>query len=93
VYLRQQGIPFEERDINQDRAAREDFLRRGLTGVPSFLIGDQVVVGLNKAKIASLLDFQVLPCPNCRQSLRLPRGKGKLKITCPRCRHEMVRET
>jgi glutaredoxin 3 len=93
VYLRQQGIPFEERDINQDRAAREDFLRRGLTGVPSFLIGDQVVVGLDKAKIASLVDYQVLPCPACHQPLRIPKGKGKIRLTCPKCRHQMVQET
>ena len=24
-------------------------------------------------------------CPNCKQNLRAPRGKGKLKITCSKC--------
>lgn len=93
MYLRQSGIPFEERDINQDPAARQDFIRRGLTGVPSFLIGDQVVVGLDKEKIKSLVDFSLMPCPSCGQALRIPKGKGKVRITCPKCRHQLVKET
>ena len=24
-------------------------------------------------------------CPQCRQTVRVPRGKGKLAITCPKC--------
>ena len=25
-------------------------------------------------------------CPKCRQVVRVPRGKGKISITCPRCK-------
>ena len=32
-------------------------------------------------------------CPQCRQQLRVPRGRGKIVITCPRCHHEFVRKT
>lgn len=24
-------------------------------------------------------------CPQCRQQLRVPKGRGKIEITCPRC--------
>jgi len=55
VYLREKGIDYEERDVNVDVAARNEFLKRGLRGVPSFLIDDEVVVGLDKGKIEELL--------------------------------------
>jgi len=25
-------------------------------------------------------------CPDCKQSLRVPRGSGKISITCPKCK-------
>ena len=32
-------------------------------------------------------------CPKCRQSVRVPRGKGKIAITCPRCRERFIKKT
>ena len=32
-------------------------------------------------------------CPKCRQSVRIPRGKGKVAITCPRCRERFIRKS
>jgi len=32
-------------------------------------------------------------CPKCRQTVRVPRGKGKVKITCPKCGEVFVKET
>lgn len=32
-------------------------------------------------------------CPKCRQRVRVPRGKGKISITCPRCKEKFVRKT
>lgn len=37
--------------------------------------------------------YKYYTCPSCRASLRVPRGKGKIIITCPRCRHEMSKKT
>lgn len=28
----------------------------------------------------------IVYCPSCGQKLRLPAGKGRMEITCPRCR-------
>lgn len=32
-------------------------------------------------------------CPRCRQRVRVPRGKGKISITCPKCREKFVKKT
>ena len=32
-------------------------------------------------------------CPKCRQTVRVPRGKGKIAITCPRCKERVIKKT
>jgi hypothetical protein len=32
-------------------------------------------------------------CPSCKATLRLPKGKGKIMITCPKCRKEFSKKT
>ncbi len=32
-------------------------------------------------------------CPSCRNTLRVPRGKGKLQVTCPKCGERFIKKT
>ena len=32
-------------------------------------------------------------CPSCKASLRVPKGKGRIVITCPRCKNEITKKT
>lgn len=32
-------------------------------------------------------------CTKCKQTIRVPRGKGKISITCPKCRNEFIKRT
>lgn len=32
-------------------------------------------------------------CPGCGQTVRVPRNKGKISITCPRCRTKFIKKT
>ena len=32
-------------------------------------------------------------CPRCRQQVRVPRGKGKISISCPKCKEKFVKKT
>ena len=32
-------------------------------------------------------------CPKCRQTVRVPKGKGKIAINCPKCKEKFIRKT
>lgn len=32
-------------------------------------------------------------CPNCKNTLRVPKGRGKIVITCPVCHKEFIKKT
>ncbi len=38
-------------------------------------------------------DHKYFDCPHCRQPVRVPRGKGKIAITCPKCKERFIRKT
>lgn len=92
-FLHEKGYEFEVKDLNEDNAAREDFSKRGLRGVPAFLIDGQVVEGLDTAKIESLMKNKIIKCPNCDAKLRVPRNKGKISVTCPKCDTNFEKDT
>ncbi len=32
-------------------------------------------------------------CPECKQTVRVPRGHGKITITCPKCSHKFDKKS
>ena len=38
-------------------------------------------------------DHRYYDCPRCRQPVRVPRGKGKISIRCPKCGEKFIRKT
>ena len=38
-------------------------------------------------------DYAFFRCPSCREVVRVPRGKGKIRITCPRCGYAFEKKT
>ncbi len=37
--------------------------------------------------------YKIFRCPDCKQKLRVPRGKGKINIICKNCGTEFVKRT
>ena len=38
-------------------------------------------------------DHRYYTCPKCHQSVRVPKGKGKIAITCPKCKEKFIKKT
>ena len=38
-------------------------------------------------------DHRYFDCPRCRQPVRVPRGKGKIAITYPKCKEKFIKKT
>ena len=43
-----------------------------------------------KVRFSQRKQYKYFKCPNCRQELRAPRGRGKIEVTCPKC-HNVFR--
>lgn len=46
-----------------------------------------------KKRFAQRKTYRFFRCPQCKQMVRVPRGRGKICITCPKCRHEFIRKS
>ena len=44
-------------------------------------------------RFAQRRDYRFFRCPSCRTWLRVPRGKGRLNITCRQCGERFERKT
>lgn len=36
---------------------------------------------------------KVFKCPKCSQRVRVPRGRGRIEITCPKCKTRFIKKT
>lgn len=85
-FLNQNKIHYVEKDVNLDPQARQEMTSRNITGVPTFLIGKDVVVGFDKKRILELVDHRLVQCANCKTTMRVPTNEGRILAKCPKCK-------
>lgn len=38
-------------------------------------------------------NYEIFRCPDCGTKMKVPKGKGKVKISCPECKKEFIEKT
>ncbi len=57
-FFAENNIKYEALDVSTDVVARNEMVEQsGQLGVPVIIIGDDLIVGFNKPKVAELLDI------------------------------------
>lgn len=46
-----------------------------------------------KARFRQAKTHHVFKCPSCGQKIRVPRGRGMIEITCPKCRGSFIKRS
>ncbi len=59
--------------------------KHNMTGVPSFYIDGEVIVGFNQAALLKHIDFKIFTCEKCQTKMRVPMDKGTILLTCKGC--------
>lgn len=73
------------RNIEKRRRERDIYLQR--TGkIKQFF-------KLRKNMIRDRKTHKYYKCPGCKAYLRVPKGRGKIEISCPKCRNKITRIT
>ncbi|WP_459129765.1 glutaredoxin family protein [Guggenheimella bovis] len=55
-YLSKEGIPYTERNVSNDPEAMKEFRELKVMGVPTFVIGDEVIVGFDKEAVLKAMN-------------------------------------
>lgn len=77
------------------RIFSKDHTRRYAENMKYLQIRDRILkkLGLTEKQIQQRKMYHIYHCPGCSQKIRIPRGKGRIEITCPKCGNKFTKNS
>lgn len=73
------------RNISKRSAENQQFLKQKMK-VRSFFIK-------KKRELGQRRNYHIYRCPNCKQKIRVPKGRGRIAISCRKCGNEFIKKS
>lgn len=73
------------RNVTKRYAEEQAFLAK-TSKLRSFFRQQKGMLGQRKA-------YHIYKCPNCKQKIRVPKGKGRIEIRCPKCGTTFIKKS
>ena len=73
------------KDIYKRSSENQNFLKK-TAGIRRVWAG-------RKYHFQQMRAFHIYKCPTCKQKIRIPRGKGRIEIRCPKCNSTFIRHS
>ena len=68
------------------RAAENQKFLSKTTGIRSWLYKEKNMMAQRKT-------HHIYKCPTCKQKIRVPKGKGRIEIRCPKCNTKFIKNS
>ena len=77
------------------RSLSKNISKRTEENYQFYAVKDRITGKINglKDQWANRKLYHYYRCPKCRQKLRVPRGRGRIQISCPRCGTQFIKKS